>query len=469
MTFRLVDTNILSGIANAVRRRNGQSRDYKPSELPSAVSELDGSSNVQGAQKTYDGIERGLVQDSVFKGIANALRIHNMSKRKYKPRDMAAAIDALSFESGEKPRALLHDSGVLEFNLYPTRRTDLEADVSAIWEVSISGYSSADDVPWLENAEAITSVEFRPSFQISFIADMSHWFEGCSKLVEVRGFDYVAYSLASVDAMFAGCTWLDSIFSEYAVSQRTRTGKPFDGCMKLVGQDLRVADDNDAGSVLHSGTGGMVVVKRNDKRKFLNVNLYAGGTLSFILAPPTKQYNCIATGRICGGVAYAGPEAMPYHEYRDRVKSVQFKSNIGSRGDLCLDWWFAGCSNIRGFTGWENFYSSMYYGDLGTYVVNRAKSMRHTFDGCDVARLELIGLDPSGLEDVSECFNGCGNLRTIVVSPEFAMPSGCAGSGVFTGCSSLLGGNGTAFNPAATGVSMMRIDAAGSPGYLSTN
>ena len=58
--------------------------------------------------------------------------------------------------------------------------------------------------------------------------------------------------------------------------------------------------------------------------------------------------------------------------------------------------------------------------------------------------------------------------HTIVVSPEFALPSTCMGADVFDGCSKLRGGSGTVYDTANTDVSMMRIDAAGSPGYLST-
>ncbi|NHM14454.1 hypothetical protein [Xiamenia xianingshaonis] len=462
MTFKYLDTAIMADIANAVRERNGSSRLYRPGELAGAVLALDGK-GAGGGTHEYSGIERGLVNDAVFKGIASALRLHTLSKRTYKPRDMGAAIRALDFDATERPRALLHDDGTLELNVYAGLRTDLDADVACVYEVPTGGGAPA----WLEAADAIRAVDFRPSMQVANVADMSGWFEGCAKLVRVRGFDNVAPSLVRVDGMYAGCTWLDTIEADFAVAQRARAGEPFGGCMKLVGTDVALVSEDAAGDALHTGEHGVVVYKGADKRRFINANLYSGGTLTFTLSEPTGQYDCISTGRLCAGIAYGAPDAMPYHALRDRVKSVQFKRGICGYADMSLDWWFSGCDAIRGFTGWENLFHSMYLGDVGKLVTYRAKSMRHTFDGCALSSIDLTGLDPAGLVDIEGCFAGCANLRAIKADAAWELPGQCAGNEVFAGCARLVGGNGTQWSEAAVGASMAAIDRDGRPGYLS--
>lgn len=462
MTYRLVDTSVMDDIANAVRERNGQARLYKPGELPNAVLALDGNSPGGGAVHQYGKMPQGLVNDTVFKGVANALRLHSLSKRKFKPRDMGAAIRALDFDATEKARALLHDDGTLELNVYAGLHTDLDADVAEVYDVPADGGRPS----WLEAADAIRAVDFRPSIQTAHPADMGGWFEGCARLEQVRGFDYVAGSLTGVDGMFAGCTQLDTIQADYAVARRERVGQPFGGCLKLAGNDVALVGMDASGEVLHTENGGAVVLKSADERRFINANLYAGGTLTFTLSEPTAQYSCISTGRLCAGIAYESPEAMPYHLLRDRVKSVQFKHGICGYANLCLDWWFAGCDQIRGFTGWENLYHSAYVADLGATVTHRAKSMRHAFDGCGLTSIELTGLDPAGLTDVEGCFAGCSNLRTIRVDAGWELPGGCVGDGVFLGCTSLAGGNGTAWSEGSVGASMMTVDRDGRPGYL---
>lgn len=461
MTYRYVETGILSDIANAVRARNGETKAYKPHELGAAVLALGGTISAAGATYPPHELPKGLVRDSVFKEVARALRFHSLGARRYRPCDMAAAIAGLEFEQGLKVRALLHDSGVLELNYHDVRKTDLASDVCAVYVVKPSGYADAASVPWSADALQIREVRVHDSMMAAGVADVSYWFCGCANLVAVYGFQYL-FRARAADGLFEGCTKLDSVFAEpvwwdfvtYKALSATE-GLPFEGCIKLVGNDGKLVSGTASCSALTTESGGVLVSEERDTRRFFQANLYAGGTLTLTPHPPSTQYELLACGRLCSGVAYASAKAMPWHGFEERLRSVQFKRGM-SFYSLCWDWWFAGCNAIQGFRGLEL---------AGTPV-----SARFAFADCDgLSSLVLTGLDASALCDTTGMFRGCSNLRRIAVDADWALGGACVGTDVFEGCMMLVGGNGTAYSPDATGVEMMTIDTAGQTGYLSAS
>ena len=77
-----------------------------------------------------------------------------------------------------------------------------------------------------------------------------------------------------------------------------------------------------------------------------------------------------------------------------------------------------------------------------------------------LASLDLTGLDPSAAKDWFYCFAGCGNLATIYVDSTWALPSGASGLYTFYNCTSIVGGNGTAYSSSNTSYAYVRVDSA---------
>ena len=63
-------------------------------------------------------------------------------------------------------------------------------------------------------------------------------------------------------------------------------------------------------------------------------------------------------------------------------------------------------------------------------------------------------------------FYSCRALKTIYVSESWNTNKVTSSSGMFTNCTSLIGGNGTTYNSSYTDKTYARIDAADAPGYL---
>lgn len=96
------------------------------------------------------------------------------------------------------------------------------------------------------------------------------------------------------------------------------------------------------------------------------------------------------------------------------------------------------------------------------------REMQHTFNSYEgLAEIDLSGLDPSSLEDLTYTFGECGSLVTIRVDANWALPSsGVSGFQTFCQCTSLVGGAGTTYASSRAGYQYMRIDGVGGVGYL---
>lgn len=95
MAVGTVSTSILTDIANAIRYQAGVATTYKPRQMAAAVSALDGTDAGNYQTQPYMQLESGVLPESVFSDIADAIRGQNGLSTLYQPGDMAAVILAL--------------------------------------------------------------------------------------------------------------------------------------------------------------------------------------------------------------------------------------------------------------------------------------------------------------------------------------------------------------------------------------
>nr|WP_278245050.1 BspA family leucine-rich repeat surface protein [Ruminococcus flavefaciens] len=118
---------------------------------------------------------------------------------------------------------------------------------------------------------------------------------------------------------------------------------------------------------------------------------------------------------------------------------------------------FRNCSSLESV--WLN---------LNNFDTSNIVSFSQMFDGC--SKLKIINLssfDTSSLTDTRYMFRNCSALERITVSDKWVNNDRfLSDGGMFTGCTSLVGGNGTAFDPSITNSSYARIDMPGTPGYF---
>lgn len=145
---------------------------------------------------------------------------------------------------------------------------------------------------------------------------------------------------------------------------------------------------------------------------------------------------------------------------------------------------FAFCGNLERLI-LENFdtslitdMSNIFYGmtdlqqlDLSSFNTSNVTTMENMFNQCyTLKNLDLSSFDTQNVTNMTGMFSYCSNLKTIYVSDKSWTVEHVteANNSMFESCESLHGQISTAFDENHTGTEYARIDAYGTPGYLSS-
>lgn len=454
MAVGTIQRSVLTDIANAIRAQNGGTGTYLPSEMAEAVLALDGTKAGAPFQAT-PGTGAGVISDTVFDGIADAIRAQNGLSETYRPSEMAPAILALAWDVGVKMRAILLADGTLEFNYRDGRSSDVPgAVILDAWEVDPAGYGSAGARPWDDVKLSVTRVVFDGDFSEGGLANASYLFHGFENLVEVEGFEELSEA-TSMNQMFVSCASLETIWADGFTSSATSGSLMFSGCSRLVGGQGYVPEQMDNHAELNYGVDGVLTDPADDRREWFRCFLYAGGGLVLTAAAePEAGRELVSSGRLCANARYNSVGYQPWYDHRHDVEAVEIAADMATYDHVNTNYWFYGHQSIASVTGMGNLCG--------------VREMQHTFNSCEgLTEIDLSGLDPSSFEDLAYTFGGCGSLVTIWADADWALPSsGVSGFQTFYQCSSLVGGAGTTYASSRAGYQYMRIDGVGGVGYL---
>lgn len=104
----------------------------------------------------YMQLEIGVLPESVFSDIADAIHGQNGLSTLYAPGDMAQAILDLVWDIGVKAHAMLLTDGMLEFNYCDRRSADLGITAQC-WGVDPTGLAGSASVGWTRRASGTCS------------------------------------------------------------------------------------------------------------------------------------------------------------------------------------------------------------------------------------------------------------------------------------------------------------------------
>ncbi|OUO62047.1 hypothetical protein B5F74_02220 [Collinsella sp. An271] len=444
-----ISKSVLTAIANAIRAQNCGTETYLPSEMAAAVLALDGTGTGTPLQEAAEE-GTGIISSGVFDAIADAIRVQTGGTETYTPPEMAAAILALCWQAEPKVYVLLLEGGMLEA-CYRAETTSELGNVLQSWEAP-GEISALGDVPWRYSLSGVQHVYLDESLASSPLACTRYWFHS-SDIVEIHGFENLA-GVTDMRQMCDGCSELETIWSDGFIPAEGLDASAFSLCHRLVGGSGYVCGSFDDEGNLNTGEEGILTDPDADGRTWVYGHLYADGELVVTASSaPEAGRQLLASGRLCAQAAYRSASAMPWDGYEDDVLLVTIASDVAALEIVSLTWWFYGCSSLASVQG---------MGNLGSVT-----SMDYCFSGCaSLETLDLTGFDPGALVDLSHTFNGCSALETILVDADWALAEGAGGMGTFYGCTSLVGGAGTVWSEDADGASMMRVDAMGTPGYL---
>ena len=454
MAVGTVSTSILTDIANAIRYQAGVATLYKPREMAAAVAALDGTDAGGYQAQPYMALESGVLPESVFSDVADAIRGQNGLSTLYQPGDMAAAILALEWDMGYKIRALLLDDGTLEINYYERRTSVTGGRIVQVFEIDPAGYSSA-------SARSYDSIKLLVKKIAGLgITNCNYWFNAFANCTEVHGFENLS-GMTSANQMFTSCGSLETIYATSFSNSGLSGSLMFNSCNRLVGgTDGFVPSTTSGASVCKLGAGGVLTDPNNDNRTWFWAHFYddGEGVLTASSTPdPTREL--VASNRICAIGKYVGLGFTPWDgvtgpTHRQHLTSASFAADMATFSYLNLNYLFYSCTNLASVGGLGN--------------LSGVRSMRYTFSSCAFATIDFRGFDPSTLTDLFYTFSGCSRLTTILADASWALPtSGLTGSQCFYSCStSLVGGNGTVWASNKTAYTYFRIDTASTPGYI---
>ena len=456
MTVGTIETCVLTDIANAIRAQNGTAGTYKPREMAAAVAALDGTKAGPAGVEEYIEEDEGVISSSVFDDIADAIRGQNGLSETYKPREMAAAILALTWATEPKAWALLLDDGTLEFCYRPSPTSE-RGTVAQSWEVDTAGYAYTSLRPWDDVKTDVTAAVFDEDFADAGLETLDRWFHGCTALKEVSGLENVQ-GVTSCDQAFTSCGVLESLYAmEFDAASLTSGSLAFYGCAKLVGGQGYVPDNMDGHDVFNLGYDGVLADPDADGRAWLWGHVYSDGLLTVGASEAADAARTLAAkGRVCLTARYQALGGLFWSGHAGDVTAVQVLAGSDVAEVANLNYWFYGFDALTSVTGLANLPSP--------------SAMLYAFSGCTaLTSLDLRRVDPSHLTDVQYCFGGCSALETIWADADWALPAtGVTGTLTFFGCLALVGGLGTEYSPANASWEYLRIDDryGGAPGYL---
>ena len=206
--------------------------------------------------------------------------------------------------------------------------------------------------------------------------------------------------------------------------------------------------------------------------------LYADGELIFQKDnAPNPDRELVETYPVSAS-GDAGGQYVAWYGRRADIKTVTFAEPIQPTSTAL---WFYGCENLTEVRGLENLdvsevtdmsqmfarCASLKTLDLSGLDTANVKNMSSMFFFCGgLTELDLTGWNTERVTDTRDMFMACAALKTVYASESFTAGGVSDSSGMFGGCTSLVGGRGTKFDSAHADKERARIDTASAPGYF---
>ena len=139
-----------------------------------------------------------------------------------------------------------------------------------------------------------------------------------------------------------------------------------------------------------------------------------------------------------------------------------------SIGHVIFDGSFADCSAITSTRYWFKDFSNLTIIDgLENLNTENVTDMAYMFAGCSsLTSLDLSNFNTSNVTEMQSTFSQCSGLETIYVGNGWSTENIEFGGDMFTGCTVLVGGEGTTYDANHVDYTYAHIDSATNPGYL---
>ncbi len=380
-------------------------------------------------------------------------------------------------------------------NLDTSADTDMSGmfdGCASLRELDLSGFDTSgvtDMSGMFRDSTRLTALNLS-TFDTSLVTDMSAMFQRCTALTEVNLTNFATDSLESTASMFEDCPNLETVYaSERFDASSVQSGDDmFAACAAIVGGNGTRFDsehtDNAYARLDTADAPGYFSTRTVPSPAPVSDEvfavLYNDGSFAFQRGDMSADgKEAVKTYLVDMAGGYENSYYVPWYREREDIRVVSFEDAIRPASTA---FWFYGASNLERVEHIERLDTrdvttmfSMFYGcssltelDVSGFQTFNVTQMLHMFEGCSgLTTLDLSGFNTRNVEEFYGMFHDCSSLRTIYVSDGFVIPADVFGPGMFLGYTSLVGGNGTAYDSAHTDETYARLDTADAPGYFS--
>ena len=313
-----------------------------------------------------------------------------------------------------------------------TTMYDLFSGDSSLTSVNLSSFdtSKVNNMRGMfYNNNSLASITFGNSFNTSNVTNMYAMFYGCSSLTSLDLSGFNTSNVTNMQNMFYGCTGLTSLTfsSNFNTSNVTNMEGMFYNCSNLTSLDLSSFDTSNVTTMKSmfrkcNGLTSLDLSNFNTSNVTDMRGMFAECTK--LLSLDLSNFNTTNV-TLMGGTADADPGM------------------------------FQSCSGLVSL-------------NLSSFDTSKVTNMAKMFYNCSsLTSLDLSSFDTSKLANMYWMFNGSNNLLAIYVSSDKWDVTGVTNSThMFNNCSSLVGGNGTAYSSSNVTKTYAVIDTDDAPGYL---
>ena len=310
-----------------------------------------------------------------------------------------------------------------------------------------------------DNCPNLTSLDVT-NFNTANVAIMNYVFSNCRGLTSLDLSNFNTAQVENMQYMFNNCSELTTIYvgSGWTTDAVTSSGNMFYNCAKLVGGKGTTYDANHVDKAyahIDGGTsnpGYLTDINAPTEPEAYSCYTASNTTLTF-------YYDTERSTR--EGTTYdlnAGMDDPGWDldgSYLS-VTQVVFDPSFADARPTSTSSWFWGMINLQSITGMDC---------MNTEDVTTMWSM--FFRCSSLTVLDLSNFNTSKVTNMLSMFADCSNLTTIYAGEGWSMATVSVNSNMFTNCTKLVGGKGTAYNPNYTNGFYAHIDGGPSnPGYF---
>ena len=334
------------------------------------------------------------------------------------------------------------------------------------WFCDMSNLENISGLDNLNTSEVTSMLQMFAAYSKLTSLDLSGWdvskvdlmlgmFEFASSLKTVNLSGWKTTSLTSTSHMFRSCTSLTTVYvdSNWSTANVVSSAGMFDYCTALVGGQGTTYDADHVDATYAHIDGGA----SNPGYFTAAAEAYAvHNETDYILTFYYDNQRTLHTDGTVHSLNTGGtdPGWFAKCHYVDYV--IFDPSFVDARPTSTYNW-FCDMAYLQEIRGLEY---------LNTSEVTIMTNMFYGCNNSSFTSLDLSHFNTKKVKYMSRMFQQCSKLKTIYVSNDWSTANVTSSTDMFTGCSVLVGGNGTTYSSSHVNAAYARIDAAGTPGYF---